>query len=59
MDAPRLSHLTTDEYHEYSELMARQANRNTASVEGLFIETDVRVRVCLFSIYHTVVTALL
>jgi hypothetical protein len=26
--------------------MARQANRNTASVEGLFVETDVRVRIC-------------
>ena len=46
MDAPRLSHLSSDEHKEYSDLMARQANRNTASVEGLFIETDVRVRVC-------------
>ena len=46
MDAPRLSNLTFDEHKEYSDLMARQANRNTASVEGLFIETDVCVRVC-------------
>ena len=46
MDAPRLSHLTSDEHKEYADLMARQANRNTASVEGLFIETDIRVRVC-------------
>ena len=46
MDAPRLSHLTSDDHREYSELMARQANRSTASVEGLFIETDVRVRFC-------------
>ena len=46
MDAPRLSHLTSDEHQEYSDLMARQANRNTASVEGLFIETGIRVRVC-------------
>lgn len=52
MDAPRLSHLTSDEHKEYSDLMARQANRVTASVEGLFIETDVRVRVCSSSIYH-------
>ena len=48
MDAPRLSHLTSDEHKEYSNLMARKANRNTASVEGLFVETDVRVRVCYF-----------
>ena len=44
MEVPRLSYLTSDEHPEYSELMARQANRNTASVEGLFIETDIRVR---------------
>ena len=52
MDAPRLSLLTSDKHKEYSDLMARQANRITASVEGLFIETDVRVRVCSSSIYH-------
>ena len=46
MDAPRLSHLLSDEHNEYSDLMARQANRNTSSVEGLFLETDVRVRIC-------------
>ena len=46
MDAPRLSHLTSNEHKEYFDLMARQANRNTASVEGLFIETDIHVRAC-------------
>ena len=46
MDTPRLSHLSFDEHKEHSDLMARQANRNTTSVEGLFIETDVRVRIC-------------
>ena len=51
MDAPCLSHLTSDKHKEYSDLMARHANINTASVEGLFIETDVRVRVCSFPIY--------
>ena len=43
MDTPRLSHLRSKEHPEYSELMARQANRSTAPVEGLFIETDARV----------------
>jgi hypothetical protein len=46
MDAPRLSYLQSDEHIEYSDLMTRQANRNTASVERLFVETDVRVRIC-------------
>jgi len=46
MEAPCLSNLTSDEHREYSDLMARHANRNTASVEGLFIETDVSVRFC-------------
>ncbi|KAF8806096.1 hypothetical protein BYT27DRAFT_7141632 [Phlegmacium glaucopus] len=53
MEVPRLSNLTSDEHREYSDLMARHANRNTASVEGLFIETDIRdddaVFVLLFS----------
>ena len=46
MEVPRLSNLTSDEHQEYSELMTRQANRDTASVERLFAETDVRVRFC-------------
>ena len=44
MEVPRLSNLKSDEHREYSELMARQANRDTTSVEKLFIETDVCVR---------------
>ena len=44
MEVPRLSNLKSDEHREYSELMARQANRDTTSVERLFIETDVCVR---------------
>ena len=44
MEVPRLSNLTSDEHREYFDLMARQANRNTDSVKGLFIETDVCVR---------------
>jgi hypothetical protein len=43
MDTPRISHLRSNEHSEYSELMDRQANRSTASVEDLFIETDARV----------------
>jgi hypothetical protein len=46
MEVPRSSNLTSDEHQEYSELMTRQANRDTASVEKLFVETDVRVRLC-------------
>ena len=55
MDAPRLSHLPSDEHKEYSDLMTRQANRDTASVEALFVETDVRVRILSFLIFRTVV----
>ena len=44
MEVPRLSNIKSDEHREYSELMARQANRDTSSVENLFIETDVYVR---------------
>jgi hypothetical protein len=62
MEVPRLSEdseLTSDEHGEYSDLMTRQANRNTASVEGLFIETDVRVRFNhLLSTYNIVVQLL-
>ena len=43
MEVPRLSNLKSDEHREYSELMARQANRDTTSVEKLFIETDICV----------------
>ena len=46
MEVPCLSHLESDEHREYSNLMTRQANRNTDSVEGLFIETNIRVRFC-------------
>jgi hypothetical protein len=49
MEAPRLSNLKSDEHREYSELMVRQANRDTTSVEKLFVETDVCVR--FFSFY--------
>ena len=48
MEVPRLSNLSCEEHEEFRHLMARQANRNTASVEGLFVETDVRVRSCHF-----------
>ena len=44
MEVPRLSRLASGEHREYLDLMARQANRDTTSVEGLFIETDICVR---------------
>ena len=46
MEVLHLSDLTSDEHLEYFDLMTRQANQNTASVEGLFLETDVGVRFC-------------
>ena len=59
MEVPHLSELTSDEHGEYSDLVTRQADRNTTSVEGLFIETDVRVRFNhLLSTYNTVVQLL-
>ena len=59
MEVPHLSDLTSDEHEEYSDLMTRQANRDTASVEGLFVETDVCVHFYhLPSTYHTAVQLL-
>ena len=49
MEIPHLSNLKSDEHREYCELLARQANRDTTSVEKLFIETDVCV--CFFVFY--------
>ena len=53
MEVPRLSNLTSDEHREYSDLMARQANRDTTSVEKLFVETDVFVRFCHLPLSHS------
>ena len=49
MEIPRLSNLKSDEHREYCELLARQANRDTTSVEKLFIEMDVCI--CFFIFY--------
>lgn len=44
MDVPRLATSDCTQHREYLELMSKMANRDTRSIEELFLETDVHVR---------------
>ncbi|KAF8165773.1 hypothetical protein B0H34DRAFT_794124 [Crassisporium funariophilum] len=41
LEVPRLSSLASADHREYSELMCKHANRNTAPVADLFLKTDI------------------
>lgn len=44
MEAPRLSSASSDQHREYLDFMERHRNRDTSSVEHLFLEVNVKVR---------------
>jgi len=50
MDAPHLSTYTSSYHREYLELMSMYANHSTASVEDLFLETEVQVKLAFSGI---------
>ncbi|KAJ3504772.1 hypothetical protein NLJ89_g7765 [Agrocybe chaxingu] len=48
LEVPRLSSATSFQHTDFINLMTRFANRNTSSVEHLFLETDVQENTAVF-----------
>ncbi|PPQ78909.1 hypothetical protein CVT25_002369 [Psilocybe cyanescens] len=48
MDVPRLATSDCTQHREYLELMSKMANRDTRSIEELFLETDVHESTAVF-----------
>lgn len=56
LEAPRFPPYSSDKHRDYLDFMARHADRDTSSVEHLFVETNVQASSFASCIHDSIVT---